>query len=96
MKYDNRFLKHNYSSRKSHSINEVILERWLMYNASRIIIESIMHVVTDLSSFYDRQLANIERIVLESTGVDRHAVKLFTKVIPIMNYYISSGYGIST
>ena len=54
MEHNNRFLRHNYGSRKSYSIDEVILERRLIYNISRITMEPIIHVITDLSACYDR------------------------------------------
>ena len=95
MKNDSRFSKHNYSSRKAYSIDEVILERRLLYNTSKIIMIPIIHVVTDLATCYDKKLVEIEGIVLELTGIDRHATRLFSKVLPIMLYYICSGYGIS-
>ena len=67
---DNRFLKHNYRSRKSYSIDKAIVERRLIYDTSKIIMKPTMNVVTDLSTCYDRQLANMEGIALESTGID--------------------------
>ena len=95
MENDNRFSKHNYGLRKGYSIDEVILEQQLLYNTSKITMDPTMHVVTDLAAYYDRQLAEIEGIVLELTGVNSHAARLFAKVLLIMPYHICSGYGIS-
>ena len=95
MENNNRFLKYNYSLRKAYSIDEVILERRLLYNISKIIMIPTMHMVTDLATYYNRQLAEIEGIVLELTGIDRHATRLFSKLLLIISHYICSGYGIS-
>ena len=44
-------------------------------------MEQTVHNFTDLDSCYDRQLANVCRVVEEAVGVDRMTIKLFTKVI---------------
>ena len=48
-----------------------------------------------MKAYYDRQLANIESIVLKSIGVDYQATKLFAKVLPAL-HFIWTGFEIST
>ena len=54
-----------------------------------------MHAITDLESYYDRQLVNLISIILESISIDRKAIKLIMKVIPAMTHCIWMGYRIS-
>ena len=54
-----------------------------------------MQVVTDLSAYYDRQLANIESLVLESVGVNRLVIRIVAKVLSRFSYHICTGFGIS-
>ena len=41
-----------------------------------------IYAMTDLQSYYDRQLSEIGGILEESVGRDRAAMKLIAKVIP--------------
>ena len=54
-----------------------------------------MCAITDLQSCYNCQLAEIGRIVEESVGRDRSAIKLITKIIPNWQHYARTGFGIS-
>ena len=74
--------KFNFGSRKFYSIKEAILEKRIIYKNSKWNKRPTAHVVTDLVACYDRQLANIESIVVESVGVDRNISKLISKVLP--------------
>jgi len=80
--------------RKYYSIEDALLEKRLLYNASRITKEISSHVITNLSTYYDRQLANIESLVLESVEVNRQIAALIVKVLPSFKYYIYTSYGI--
>ena len=54
-----------------------------------------MYAITDLAACYDWQLANIEGMVLELTGIERKATRLFTKILPIMIHHIYSRFEVS-
>ena len=53
-------------------------------------------VVADLEAYYDRQLASIESIILESIGVDWKAAILFARILPALKHYICTNFGISS
>ena len=53
-----------------------------------------LHIITNLSTCYDRQLANIESLVLELVGVNRQIIVLIAKVLPSFKHYIYTSYGI--
>ena len=38
----------------------------------------MVHIVTDLEAYYDRQLVSIESLILESIGADRKAILILT------------------
>ena len=54
-----------------------------------------IHAITNLKAYYDCQLLNICRMIEELVGVDCNAIKLIMKVIPIVKYFIHTGYEIS-
>ena len=54
-----------------------------------------MHIITDLAACYNRQLANIESIVMEIVGVNQQVIILLAKVLPYFQYYICTSFGIS-
>ena len=62
---------------------------------SLLSMEVTVYNLTNLKSCYDRQLANVGSIVEESIGRNRKAIMLFTKIMPIFNHYICTGFGIS-
>lgn len=92
---DLRLSKFNYSSRKGNSIDEIILEKRLLYNVSIRDCNEMIHIITDLESCYDRQLANLVSMVEESVGIDRNGVKLIAKVLPVLQYHVYTRFGIS-
>ena len=92
---DDWFSKANYISRKNYLIETAILKKRLIYNLSKLTRNPTLHNMTDLEACYDRQLPNIASILQESMGVERKAIKLLTKVIPIFKYYICTIYGVS-
>ena len=40
-----------------------------------------------MKAYYDWQLLNMECMVQKAMGVERQASKVFTKVLPIIEYY---------
>ena len=48
--------------------------------------------MTDLKSYYDFQLAEIKLIMQESVGVERLLIKLFAKLLLVMEHYICTSY----
>ena len=92
---NNRISKFNFGSRKFFSIEEAILEKRMIYKNSKWTGKQILHVIMDLAAYYDRQLANIESLVVESIGVERKMAKLIAKVIPAFKYNICTSYVIS-
>ena len=89
------FVKANYGSRKNYSIETAILEKRLIMDRSMLSSKITVCNLTDLQSCYDRQLANVRSIVEESAGRNREAMILFTKIMPIFNHYMCTGFGIS-
>ena len=65
-----RFSKANYESRKFFLIETMILEKRLMFDNSVSLNKYIICNLTDLQSYYNRQLANIRSIVEEAVGRD--------------------------
>ena len=54
IKKDSQISKYNYGSRKHYTIDEIILEKFLLYDASMQINEPNIHVIIDLEACYDR------------------------------------------
>jgi len=92
---DQRLSKFNYGSRRNYSIETAILEKRLMYNMAARDGCKMMHTISDLKACYDRQLPNIGCLVEEAVGVEREPAKLFARVLPVMNHYICTSFGIS-
>ena len=51
---DKRILKYNYGLRQGYSIEEVILEKRLIYDISRMNKELTAYIITDLEVYCDR------------------------------------------
>ena len=92
---DKRFSKANYSSKKNFSIETAILEKQLILDNSLLSLEKTMYNLTDLKSCCNRQLLNIESIVEESIRRNWNAINLFTKIIPVFQHYMWTGFGMS-
>ena len=90
-----RLSKANYRSRKNYSVELVILEKCLIYESSLLSNALSIHNLTNLQSYYNRQLVNIGSIIKESVGKNKKAMKLFIKTMPVWYYYICTGYCIS-
>ena len=92
---DDRLSEFNFGSRQNYSINEALIEKRLIQNSSLIMEEKPVHIVIDLSTCCDRQLANVSSILLESVGANRQAIRLIAKILPVFKYYTCSRFGIS-
>ena len=92
---DIRVSKFNYGSRKGYSIDNTILEKYLICDISIWTILPTVYVLTDLKACYNRQLVSIESIVLELIRADRKALIVFAKVLPAFQHFICTGYGIN-
>ena len=73
----------------------MILEKRILYDVSMRDCNTIIYIVTNLESCYDRQLGHIVSIVKELIRIDRNGVKLITKVLPVLQHYVYTGFGIS-
>ena len=93
---DERVSKIYYRSRTGNSIEDVILEKILVFDNSIVIISHTIYSMTDLQACYDRQLSKIGAIGQESVGLETKPIKLMTKILPIMEYYVRTSFGVST
>jgi len=82
---DTRISKFNYGSCKNYSIENVIVEKRLMYKLVVRDAQEIMYTISDLKVCYNRQLPNLSYLVQELVGVERESEILFTKLFPVMN-----------
>ena len=92
---DNRLLQFNNGSRANYSIETMILEKRLMYNVTVRDGKPMLHNISDLKAFYDRQLPNLGCMIEEAVDVNREASKIFAEVLPIMNHYMCTDFSIS-
>ena len=51
--------------------------------------------MSGLEACYDRQLPNIGGIVEESVGVNKEAIKLMTKVLPLCKHFFRTVHEVS-
>ena len=51
---DNQLSKFNFGSRKTYAIEEVLLEKRIIYNTAVYIQLLSIHIVTDLEAYYNR------------------------------------------
>ena len=70
MEKDDRISKFNFGSRKVYSIEDIFLEKWLLYDNIMITMKKSTHIVIDLAVYYNQQLLHIESMVMESVGVN--------------------------
>lgn len=92
---DIKISKFNFSSQMQFSINKAILKKRLLYDSSIQTKLPTVQVVTDLSACYDRQLANVESMVLKSVGINRLTLRVFAKVLLRLMHHICTSFGIS-
>ena len=95
-KKGSRISKYNFSSRQNYLIEEALLEKRLLYGISTKNRKQIVYTIKDFELYYNRQLANLISIILESISIGRKAIKLIMKITLAMTYYICIVYGIST
>ena len=95
LELDQRLSKFNYRFRRNYSIETAILEKCLMYDLAVRDGKEMIHTISDLKACYDRQLLNIGCIVEEAIGVEHEPAKLFAKILPVMQHYICTSFGIS-
>ena len=57
--------------------------------------EKSITTITDLEACYDRQLPNIRGIVEEVVRIYKKVIKLITKVLPRIEYFVCTKFGIS-
>ena len=93
---DKRLSKYNFSSRRGYAIEEALLEKYLFYDSTMQNNIKVITTIIDLEAYYDRQLLNIEEIVEEAVGIDRKAIKLIIKVLPRIEHYVHTKFGISS
>ena len=55
----------------------------------------MIYNMIDLKLCYDQQLVKIGLIVQESIGVQRLPIKLFSILLPAIEYHICTSYGVS-
>ena len=65
---DSQFLKANFGSRKNFLIASVTLQKRLTLDNSLISMKHTIYTITNLQSFYDRQLLHAGSIADESTS----------------------------
>jgi len=92
---DLRIAKYNYGSRSHYSIENALLEKRLIYNNSLLKGKYMIYNMIDLKLCYDQQLVKIGLIVQESIGVQRLPIKLFSTLLPVIEYHICTSYGVS-
>ena len=55
----------------------------------------MVHLFSDLETFYDRQISEIGGITEESMDVDRKSIQLITKTVETFTHFVRIGFGIS-
>ena len=73
----------------------MILEKRIIYDNSMLNGRDTIYNMTDIKLYYDKKLAEIGSIVQESIGVERLLIKLFIKLLPVIQYNIYTSYGAS-
>ena len=92
---DNRLSVHSYGSRKHFSIEMALLEKRLLYDISKCNGKQTIHLISDLEACYDQQLPTLGGMVEEVLGVDRRAIKVFSKTIESLRHRVCTSFGVS-
>ena len=92
---DERLSKFNCGSRVNYSIETAILKKRLTHDITVRDEKPTMHNISDLKAYYDRQLPNAGCLVQKAMGVTREVVKVFTKVLPIIEYHVCANHKVS-
>ena len=72
-----------------------MLEKRLLYDISKCNGEKTVHLISDLEACYDWQLPTLGGMVEEALGVDRKAIKVFSKMIESLRHKVCTSFGIS-
>ena len=67
----------------------------MIYDIRQYNSETRVHLFSDLEACYDRQIPEIDRIIEESTGVDRKAIQLIIKTVETFAHFVRTGFRIS-
>ena len=92
---DERTSKLNHQSRRNCTINNAILEKWLMCDLSIRDSKLMIRNLLDLEACYNRQLPNIRCAAKEVLRVERESAKLFVQMLLVMNNHTCVSFRIS-
>ena len=53
-----------------------------------------MHAMTDFQASHDKQLTKIWSVLQEFVGDETKPIQLMTKILPIMEHYVSKPFGV--
>ena len=76
-------------------VDTILLEKWLIFDASMKNREITVHNITDLEAYYNRQLPNVSYLIQESVGFRRKGIKTIVNVITKFKYHVHTNFGIS-
>ena len=92
---DERISKNNYGSRLGYSIQDAILEKRQVFDYSLVTRVHYIYALIYLQLAHDRQLSKMGSMLKESVGVESKPIMLITKVMPIMENYVCTAFGVS-
>ena len=78
---DRRISKYNFGSRRNYSIETALLEKRMIYDASKHDGKITIYNLTDLEACYDRQLPKVSGLVQEVVGVNQKCIKVIVNII---------------
>ena len=76
-------------------VQNVILEERSICDLVARDRKQIMHTLLDLEAYYNWQLPNIWCILKKVVGAEREPVKLFVRILLVINYHIYTSFQIS-
>ena len=53
------------------------------------------HIVTNLATYYNRQLSYIKSMVIELVEINQHFIILMTKILLVLQHFVCKGFSIS-
>ena len=71
------------------------MEKGLIFDYSKRTEECVACATSYLEVYYDRKLSNISVIVQELIGVNREAITLITKLLPMFEHHVGTTHRIS-
>ena len=90
---DDRVCNITYGSRPGFSIEDDILENRLVFDNIIVTGKHTIYEMTDVEACYDSKLSKIGSIVQETLGVETKPIQLITKILLIMDYFLSLAFG---